>query len=601
MCGIVGYIGDREATDVLVGSLKKLEYRGYDSAGISYILPNDGSPSLDIIKAEGYIDAMTAGITRKGSGIGIAHTRWATHGVPNQVNAHPHCSCDGSIAVVHNGIIDNHNTLRDELASKGHTFLSQTDSEVIPHLIEEHYSGDLEEALARAVALLEGSFAFLAIHRDHPDMIVCYREKSPLVLGRGAGEGFIASDVTALLSYTNSFLYLEDGETAVISREGISVRNREGEAVERPWKRVDWRPEDAEKSGFKHFMIKEIFEQPRSMHQTLAGWMSDEDSLPSRLVRARTIKIVSCGTSYHAGMLGKYLFERYAGIPTTVEMASEYRYADRTEEDSLVILISQSGETADTIAAAKEAKRRGLFTLAVTNVLGSTISREADHTLYLRSGPEIGVAASKTFTSQLMMMYLLSSTIGHRTGHIGRDEFKKIKDGLRSAIRAVEKVLGKTQAVEEQAEWLSKASHAFFLGRYINFPSALEASLKMKEISYIHSEGYPAGELKHGPLALLEKDTPIIALVSDDHTYHKMLGNIGECAARSSPVLVVAPERDTEVSRYTDRILRYPEIDPMFSPLPISVMMQLLAYHTADIRGCSIDKPRNLAKSVTVE
>ncbi|MDG6225232.1 MAG: glutamine--fructose-6-phosphate transaminase (isomerizing) [Candidatus Thermoplasmatota archaeon] len=601
MCGIVGYLGDREALEVLVDSLRRLEYRGYDSAGFASIVRSGGANDLEVRKAPGYIDAMASEMERKGARIGIGHTRWATHGVPNQVNAHPHCSCDGTIAVAHNGIIDNHTTLKDELASKGHEFRSQTDSEVIPHLIEEYYDGDLEEAVARAVERLEGSFAFLAIHRDHPDRIVCYREKSPLVLGKGAGEGFIASDVTALLSYTNSFLYMEDGETAVVKADGISVRNRDGDHVDRTWKLVDWRPEDAEKSGFKHFMIKEIHEQPRSMHQTLAGWMSDEDALPPRLVRARTIKIVSCGTSYHAGLLGKYLFERYAGIPTTVEMASEYRYADRTEEDSLVILISQSGETADTIAAAREAKRRGMFTLAVTNVLGSTISREADHTLYLRSGPEIGVAASKTFTSQVMMMYLLSSTIGHRTGHIGRDEFRKVKDGLRSAIRAVEKVLGDTEAVKAQAEWLSSAHHAFFLGRYINFPAALEASLKMKEISYIHSEGYPAGELKHGPLALLQKDTPVIALISDDHTYSKMLGNIGECAARSSPVLVVAPEGDSEVSRYTDRILRYPWIDPMFSPLAISVTMQLLAYYVADLRGCSIDKPRNLAKSVTVE
>jgi len=601
MCGIVGYIGDQDAATVLLDSLKRLEYRGYDSAGIALRLRGEEGGPLYIRKSLGFIKTLETLIEPKGARIGICHTRWATHGVPNEVNAHPHISCDGKMAVVHNGIIDNHLSLRSEVEYKGCRFRSQTDSEVIPHLIEQEYDGDLVEAVRRAAKRLEGSYAFLVVHSDHPDLLVSVREKSPMVLGRGAMEGFVASDVTALLKYTNSFLYMNDGEMATIKRGAISVQTLDGEPVQRDWTRVDWSLEDAEKGGFKHYMIKEIFEQPRSLHQTLMGWRSEEEALPKTLVTARMIKIIACGTSYHAGLLGKYLFEKFTGLPTSVEMASEYRYADSTREEALVVLISQSGETADTIAAAREARRRGMTTVAVTNVLGSTITRETDHTLYLRSGPEIGVAASKTFTSQLMLMYLLSSHMGFNMGRLGRNEFKAVQEGLRSAIRAVENILNSSEGVLRTAQWLADAENAFYLGRYVNYPTALEGSLKMKEISYIHCEGYPAGELKHGPLALLEDRTPVIAIVAKDHTYDKMLGNIGECSARSSPVLAIVPEGDLEVLRYTDRIIYYPDIDPLFSPIPISVMLQLLAYNTADIRGCSIDKPRNLAKSVTVE
>jgi glutamine---fructose-6-phosphate transaminase (isomerizing) len=601
MCGIVGYIGDQEAATVLLESLKRLEYRGYDSAGISFIVNGPQGPSLYTRKSLGFIKTLETITEKLGSGIGIAHTRWATHGVPSEANAHPHTSCDGSLSVAHNGIIDNHNDLREELKGKGHKFLSQTDSEVIPHLIEDLYEGDLYEAVRKAALRLRGSYAFVVVHKDHPDTLISVREKSPMVLGRGAKEGFIASDVTALLKYTNSFLYMNDGEIARVGRETIDVRTLDGTPVQREWTRVDWSLSDAEKGGFKHYMIKEIFEQPRSLHQTLTGWKSDEENLPRTLVTARMVKIIACGTSFHAGLLGKYLFEKFTGLPTSVEMASEYRYADTTVEDALVVLVSQSGETADTIAAAREAKRRGMTTLAISNVLGSTLTRETDHTLYLRSGPEIGVAASKTFTSQLMMMYLLSAHMGYNMGHLKRDAYKKVHEGLRAAIRSVERILNSTDRIIEQAQWMSKAQNAFYLGRHINYPTALEGALKLKEISYIHCEGYPAGELKHGPLALLEERTPIVAIVCNDHTYEKMLGNIGECAARSSPILAIAPEGDSEVYRYTDRILHYPEIDPLFSPLPISVILQLMAYHAADARGCPVDKPRNLAKSVTVE
>ncbi len=604
MCGIVGYIGVQEASSVLVDALKKLEYRGYDSSGVAMAKSGKEGHSLVVEKAKGYIAELESKIKPSGSRAGISHTRWATHGIPNEINAHPHVDGSSSIAVVHNGIIDNHLALKEELRKKGHEFKSQTDSEVIPHLIEDEYSGnggDLFEAVREVAKRLEGSFAIIVIHKDHPDMIVSAREKSPMVLGKGVNESFVASDVTALLKYTNNFFYMEDGEIALIKKNSIAVQTLDGEKVERDWTKVDWSVEDAEKGGFEHYMIKEIFEQPRSLHQSLSGWRSDEVNLPRDLVQTRMARIVACGTSYHAGMVGKYLFERFTGMPTMVSMASEYRFANTTKEDSLLLFITQSGETLDTIMAAREARKRGSRTVSITNVVGSTITRETDLTLYLRSGPEIGVAASKTFTSQLMMMYLLSSHMGYNMGSISREELKDVTMCLRNTIRAVAGILGDTSQVEEQAKWIKDFDNAFYLGRYINYPTALEGALKMKEISYIHCEGYPAGELKHGPLALLTEKTPVVAIVSNDHTYDKILGNIGECAARGAPVLAIVPEGDTEVMKYTDRTLTYSDPGALYSPIPISVTLQLLAYHAANLRDCSIDKPRNLAKSVTVE
>lgn len=604
MCGIVGYIGSQEANRVLLDALKKLEYRGYDSSGVALLVPGEKGNELQIVKAKGYIAELEEKLVAKGSTSGISHTRWATHGVPNEINAHPHADGSNSIAVVHNGIIDNHLALKEELKEKGHEFLSQTDSEVIPHLIDEEYRNngkDLFQAVRDVAKRLQGSYAIVAVHRDSPDEIVSAREKSPMVLGKGVNESFVASDVTALLKYTNRFLYMEDGEVARIRRDGVEVQTLEGEKIEREWTQVDWSVEDAEKGGFKHYMIKEIFEQPRALHQSLSGWRSDEQSIPRDLVQTRMIRIIACGTSYHAGLVGKYLFEKFTGLPTMVDMASEYRFASTTSETSMMLFITQSGETLDTIMAAREGRKRGLRTVAITNVVGSTITRETDITLYLRSGPEIGVAASKTFTSQLMMMYLLSSHLGYNMGHISREDFKSVNNGLRDTIRSVEGVLGQRDEIKKQAEWFKDFDNAFYLGRFINFPTALEGALKMKEISYIHCEGYPAGELKHGPLALLTENTPVIAILANDHTYDKVLGNIGECAARGAPVLAIAPEGDTEVSKYTDRVITYPEPDSLYSPIPVSVTLQLLAYYAADMRGCSIDKPRNLAKSVTVE
>jgi len=604
MCGIVGYIGHSDALTILLDSLKRLEYRGYDSSGVALLYTDHGRNVMNVQKRPGQISVLESQMEHIASSIGIAHTRWATHGVPNLINAHPHTDDKGTVAVIHNGIIDNHLKLKEELISKGHVFLSQTDSEVIPHLIAEEYKGsdgDLFEAVRKAVCRLEGSYAIVVLHRDHQDQMVCAREKSPMVLGKGVKGSFIASDVTALLKYTNRFLYLEDGDMASLTRDGIHVERIDGGPAERPWKEVEWSLEDAEKGGFKHYMIKEIYEQPRSLHQTLSGWRSEEATLPKALSKANTARIIACGTSYHAGMVGKYLFEKFTGMPVEASMASEYRFADHVREDPLMLFITQSGETLDTIMAAREARKRGNRTLSITNVLGSTITRETDLTLYLRSGPEIGVAASKTFTSQLMMMYLISSYVGFSTGYISRDEYRSVEGHLRTTIRAVEGVLKDVSKIAEQAEWFRGAENAFYLGRYINYPTALEGALKMKEISYIHCEGYPAGELKHGPLALLTDRTPVVALVTKDHTFDKILGNIGECSARGSPVLAIAPEGDREVSKYTDRVIYYPQVPPMFSPIPISVILQLLAYHAADLRGCAIDKPRNLAKSVTVE
>lgn len=604
MCGIVGYTGGRDASNVLIDSLKKLEYRGYDSSGLAVIDVRKEIRSIYVEKSPGYISELESSLEEMTSGTGISHTRWATHGPPNRENAHPHVSGDGSIAVVHNGIIDNHHSLKQNLKDKGYEFLSETDSEVIPHLIQEEYetnNRNLLEAVRSSVKQLDGSYAILAVHKDHPEEVISVREKSPMVLGKGVNENFVASDVTALLKYTDSFMFMGDGEIARITPGQIEVSTLEGETVEQKWTTVDWNLEDAEKGGFKHYMIKEIHEQPRSLHQSLAGWKSDEDLIPRDLVTTRSISIVACGTSYHAGMVGKYLFEKFTGLPTSVSMASEYRFADTTVDDPLMIFITQSGETLDTIMAAREARGRGLRTISITNVVGSTITRETDITFYLRSGPEIGVAASKTFTSQLVMMYLLSTNLGYSIGRVKREEFNKVQDGIRTAIRSVERILKNTKEIEEMADWFSESHSAFYLGRYLNFPSALEGALKMKEISYIHCEGYPAGELKHGPLALLTDKTPVIALLSDDHTINKILGNIGECSARGSPVLAISPEGQQDVKKYTDRVLTYPKVDPVFSPIPIAVILQLLAYYAADKRGCSIDKPRNLAKSVTVE
>jgi len=610
MCGIVGYTGNEQAEQILIEALKRLEYRGYDSAGIAVLTAS----GLEVVKSAGEIRNLEKKLqNRELTGVmGIAHTRWATHGSPSDRNAHPHTDCTGKIALVHNGIIENYQELRAGLIERGHTFTSETDSEVIVHLIEEKYhhfkkESDTDNALLNAVMetipLLEGSFAIVVAAEDE-DYLVGAREKSPLVVGVGSEENFLASDVSPLLKYTSEVVYLNDGEVVRLDRKGFRILDREGRDVRPEIRTVEWKAEDAEKGGYEHFMLKEIHEQVESLHNSFIG-MTGENFPLSGMLRTlvpylSAIEIIGCGTSYNAGVIGKYFIESLTRIPVTVSFASEYRYSSPVDITPLVIAISQSGETADTLAAVREAKRRGSVTVAVTNVIGSTITREADFTLYTRAGPEIGVAATKTFTAQVMVLCMFGLRLSEAKG---RDPAKleRIESALRSAPRLVQKVLDNTEAIKKTARFLSKFSSMFFIGRGINYPTAVEGALKLKEISYIHAEAYPAGELKHGPLALLSPETPVVALSAPDHVRDKLYSNVGEVCARKAPVIVVAEEGDETAGKYTDRVLNYPDCLPEIAPIPASVVLQLLAYYTAKERGCPIDKPRNLAKSVTVE
>ena len=598
MCGIVGYVSSNtDAKEILLDSLKRLEYRGYDSAGVALI---DGEGRLQVFKKAGSIDSLKETLPEIKAGTGISHTRWATHGVPSDLNAHPHVDCTGKLALVHNGIVENYRALREELEGKGHSFSSKTDSEVIAHLIEEMYSGDLLEAVKGALKRLKGSFAILVLHSDHPGEMVAARQESPLVLGKRFGKIFAASDPTALLAYTEEFIFMDDGQIAHLKGGNITLYDFDLKEVKPNWQRITWSVKDAEKGGFEHYMLKEIYEQPSTIHQCLQGW--DEEDLSWLRPRSLTsVNIVACGTSYHAALVGKYVIQAFSGLPTQVETASEYRYSPPTDYSSLHIFISQSGETADTLAALREARKRGNETLAITNVMGSTITREAHHTIYLRAGPEIGVAATKTFTSQIIILYLLALWMGVRRGRILSEEAGRVLSELKKMPRVVERILSREEEVKAIAEGLKGAPSMFYIGRYVNYPSALEGALKMKEISYIHAEGYPAGELKHGPLALLDENLPVVAILTSDHTYEKMLSNVGEVVARNAPVVAITEEGDDEVLKYTEDVLYYPPVMPILSPVPIAIYTQLLAYWTAKFRGCPIDKPRNLAKSVTVE
>ena len=597
MCGIVGYTGDREAQELLLSSLKRLEYRGYDSAGIAIV-----SGEITIFKDKGNIDHLSEQIPKMKGGTGIAHTRWATHGAPMKNNSHPFSDCTGRFALVHNGIIENYQEIKDELMKKGHRFSSETDSEVIVHLIEDIFkeTGDTEKAVRAAVKRLEGSYAILLIEKGSK-RIFAIRNRSPLVIGLGDGENFIASDVPALLEHTSSVIYLQEGDIAEVTPERVLITDHDGNAVKREAQEIEWSLEDAEKGGYKHFMLKEIFEQPAALQESMRGrWVEPADRYNHRSLRS--VKIVACGTSYHAGLTGKYILEEILKIPVTVEVASEYRYSPPIRENSTVLLITQSGETADTIAAAVEARRRGARTIAITNVVGSTITREVDEVIYTQAGPEMGVAATKTFTTQLVALYQLALRYGVESGRLDYDDAKEIERELRLIPRKVRAVLDNHEEIRKVAEFLKDAEDMFFIGRTINYPTAMEGALKMKEISYIHAEGYPAGELKHGPLALLTEKMPVLALACRDATFEKMLGNIREVGARDSPIIVVGFKKDRRIlERYADRVIDIPETIPILSPIPVTVALQLLSYYTADMRGEDIDRPRNLAKSVTVE
>ncbi len=609
MCGIFGYIGNKEAKEILFEGLRRLEYRGYDSAGIC-VIGEDGS--FTRLRVRGNLDVLEnhiAGAQMPGK-IGIAHTRWATHGAPSEQNAHPHTDCHENLFVVHNGIIENFSQLKEELLERGHEFSSETDTEVVAHLIEEKYEGDLSIAVREAIKEIEGSFAIAVVQRKEPSTLVAARRESPLVVGIGKDEWFVASAVPAFLSRTKEVIFLEDDEVVCIGGDSLKITNLEGFEVERQAQEITWDLDAAEKSGYEDFMLKEIYEQPRAFTDTLAdkfnregdisleGFLLDKDYAKS----LRRIVIVACGTSYHAGLIARYLFEQWAKVPVEVEIASEFRYRGAVLcERDLVIAISQSGETADTLASVRETKATGVPVIAVVNVVGSQMTREADGVIYTHAGPEIGVAATKTFTSQMAALAVLALHFGKLRDALSEGKYGVITEALRGIPDLMEEVLSSDEQVKECAHRFSDCDDFLFLGRGISFPVALEGALKLKEISYIHAEGYPAGEMKHGPIALLDKNVPVVAVAIRDSLYEKMISNIEEVKARGAPVVAVASAGDPDIEKICDRVLRVPESMELLSPPLAIIPLQLLAYHIAKIRGCNVDQPRNLAKTVTVE
>src|SRR5579883_28335 len=617
MCGIVGYIGSREAVPVIVDGLRRLEYRGYDSAGVAVL---NGANTLDVRRASGKLRNLEDVIrTRPLSGsYGIGHTRWATHGRPTEENAHPHRDCHGNIVVVHNGIVENYLALRKQLTAEGHLFKTETDTEVIAHLVEKYLDGKLEDAVRRALKNIHGVFAISVISSSDPHKIVAARCGPPVVVGLGQQEFFVASDVPAILSHTRDMFFLNDGDVAVLTPQGVALTDFDGKAVRRQLSHILWDPVMAEKGGYKHFMLKEIFEQPRAIKDTLLGRVGlesgrvflDEVEIPEADFRKfEQIKIVACGTSWHAGLTGKFIIERLARIPVEVDYGSEFRYRDPIiPPNTLTIVISQSGETADTLAAQREAKSKGSRTLAICNVVGSMITREAAGTLLTHAGPEIGVASTKAFTSQLTALLILGMHLGQLRGTLPPPALRSLVTELATIPGKLEHVLSADAVYAELVPHLFRAQDFLYLGRGIHFPIALEGALKLKEISYIHAEGYPAGEMKHGPNALIDENLPVVVLATRDPEspesqihYEKTLSNIQEVKARAGRVVVVTCEGDEEAAQLADHVLRVPVTRELLLPLLEIVPLQLLAYHIAVRRGCDVDQPRNLAKSVTVE
>ena len=604
MCGIIGYAGFRDARNVLIDCLKRLDYRGYDSAGVGIV-----NEKLHIFKEVGEIANLEKNLPKISGNVGIGHTRWATHGKVSKENAHPHTSQDKKIAIVHNGIIENFKKLKSELERKGHKFSTETDTEVIAHQISEEYNGNLEKAILSAIKKIQGSYAIVAVCENEPNKVVGVRKESPLVIGLGDNENFIASDIPALLKYTNRVVYLDDGELCVINNKSLKIFDNKNKPIKKRTDVINWDISDAEKSGFPHFMLKEIYDQPDSLNQVLIGRASEinrsiefDESVEGILNnKIDSIQIIACGTSFYTGIIGKYLIEQLTNIPTTVELASEYRFFGSKSSSPLVIAISQSGETADTLAALREAKNRGCTTLVITNIIGSTATRISDSYILQQSGPEIGVAATKTFTSQLIVLYLIALKLANSMGNIGYDRLYTEILNLKELPKKVREVLERNNDIKNIANYLKNFKSVFFIGRGINYSLALEGALKLKEISYIHAEGFAAGELKHGPFALLTKDTPVIAITTKDETYEKMMINIGEVKARGPKVIAIAEDEDFEIENHADFVLRFPSNSLNLSCVPIAVILQLLAYHVANLKGCPIDKPRNLAKSVTVE
>ena len=609
MCGIIGYTGSERAVPILVEGLKKLEYRGYDSSGVAVL---DGG-KLAIRRAVGKLQNLEAVLRSDAIAgtMGVGHVRWATHGRPSEENAHPHRA--GSVVVVHNGIIENYGPLKTELMAQGRTFRSETDTEVIAQLIDSisAQGKGLEEAVRAAAARLEGAYAIAVIDERDPDVLIGARKGSPLVVGLGSGEFFVASDIPAILHRTRDVLFLNDDEMAVLSPEGVRITDLRGNEVTREVTRVMWNPVMAEKGGYRHFMLKEIHEQPRAIMDTIRGRISQETGTihleeiavrPDRLVSFRKIFIVACGTSWHAALVGKYMFEEMAAIPTEVDIASEFRYRKPlVNGDTLMIAITQSGETADTLAAMREAKARGATVITICNVVGSTASREADGVVYTHAGPEIGVASTKAFTAQLTALYLFGLFFGSARKTLPAEAVRQALADLVHIPALVEQCLEQNDAVEKVAREYFKANDFLYLGRGPNYPVALEGALKLKEISYIHAEGYPAGEMKHGPIALIDEKMPVVVLAGRNAVYEKMLANIQEVKARSGIVIALASDTVGEISRLADRVIMVPPTNPLLMPIVMSVPLQLLAYHIAVLRGADVDQPRNLAKSVTVE
>ena len=600
MCGIVGYIGEDYAVPILLSALERLEYRGYDSAGIAIIEKG----KLIVEKRVGKIRELVRALWGKqySSNIGIGHTRWATHGAPSQVNAHPHTDDSKNFAVVHNGIIENYIELKRELEQKGHKFVSDTDSEVIAHLIAEYYKGNLLEAVLKTVKRLKGAFAFAVITTKEPDKIVGVKKGSPLIVGIGKGENFLASDIPAILPYTKRVISLDDGEVALLTKESVEIYNTEGLPITKEVFVVPWDLLSAEKGGFKHFMLKEIFEQPKAIADTVGGFLSQDLNFPFDLKKVNRILTIACGTSYHAGLVGKYWIEKFTRIPNEVIYASEFRYADiPVDENTLVIALSQSGETADTRFAAQSAKEKGASVIGIVNVVGSSLDREADFTLYTHAGPEIGVAATKTFTAQLAILYLTAQLFARRKGIIDKEEFYRRVEKLGEITKKVEKTLLLNEEISQIATKYRKFKNFLYLGRWLNYPIALEGALKLKEISYIHAEGYPAGEMKHGPIALIDENMPVAVLAPRDRVYEKIVSNLEEVLSRKGRVLSVGFEGDKLLKEKSETFIGIPEVEEDFTPFLTVVPLQLLAYHIADQLGLDVDQPRNLAKTVTVE
>ncbi len=607
MCGIVGITGDKQVAPILVEGLKRLEYRGYDSAGIA--VANGG---LRTVKCKGKINALEAamvGVEMSGT-CGIAHTRWATHGPPNEINAHPHLDNKSRIAVVHNGIIENFQALKTRLADSGHSFCSDTDSEVLAHLISELYDGNIEDAMRQALKLVEGTYGIAVIHADEPRKIVGARRGSPLVVGVGQKNNYLASDVAAILGETRRVIYLDDGEMVVLTPEKVETTNIENKPVDKEIQEIHWDLDQIQKGGYPHFMLKEIFEQPDTIKDAFRGRILPETGdvmlaglrlTEWELRNIRRIIILACGTSWHAGMLGEYLLEEYAGIPVEVEYASEFRYRSPViEPGTLCLTISQSGETIDTLEAMREAKRRGAKVLGITNVVGSTIARETDGGIYIHAGPEIGVASTKAFTSQVTILVLLTIMLGRRQ-ILSSDRGIRLLNELKAIPDKIKQILAQEDTIKQIAVDYKDHRNFLYLGRGYNFPIALEGALKLKEISYIHAEGYPAAEMKHGPIALIDPDMPVVVISTRDGSYQKIKGNVQEVKAREGKVISIVTEGEKEIAAMSDHVIRIPATADMLAPLLAVIPLQLLAYHIAVLRGENVDQPRNLAKSVTVE